>query len=249
MTTADRSISAYFSSLCRMAALVGGSAVETAPGILLVHTGVRLPTFNGVFVRDREPDWEAVEAAVREYVPSAPWSVTLRAHPTEPVARAAADAGLTSRTSLPLLVRPLDSTDSPTTPPEVGVSVGEARSAAYGATLAAGFGIPADVLESVSGPDVLSDPHFRSVLVEDRGVPVASGLVMLEDDIAGIANIATVPQARRRGFGTLATLAAMAEGYARGARTAYLQASPDGLALYQKLGFSGVEKATVLLAG
>lgn len=249
MTAADRSMFAYFSSLRRMAALIGGSAVEAAPGVLVVHTGVRLATFNGVFVGDREPDWGAVETAVREYVPSAPWSVTLRTRPTETVERAASDAGLSSRMALPLLVRPLDSFHSPSAPPGVGVSVGEAHGAAYGATLAAGFGIPAEVLKPVSGPEVLSDPHFRSVLVEDHGAPVASGLGMLEDDIVGIANIATVPQARRRGFGALATLATMAVGRAGGARTAYLHASPDGLSLYRKLGFSVAEEGTVLLAG
>lgn len=248
MTTADRSISAYLASLRRMAAIIGGSAVEAAPGVLLIHTGVRLATFNGVFVRDSEPEWDAVAAAVREYGPTSPWSVTLRSRPDEAVERAASDAGLTSRMDLPLLVRPLESSGSRSLPTGVRVSVGEDHNAAYGATLSAGFGIPPEVLERVSGPDVLSDPHFRSILVEDQGVPVASGLAMLEDDIVGIANIATVPHERRRGFGTVATEAAMAEGYARGARTAYLQSSPDGLALYRKLGFTVAEVGTVLLS-
>src|SRR5690606_32040992 len=104
MTTADRSISAYLASLRRMAAIIGGSAVEAAPGVLLIHTGVRLATFNGVFVRDSEPEWDAVAAAVREYVPTSPWFVTLRSRPDEAVERAASDAGLTSRMDLPLLV-------------------------------------------------------------------------------------------------------------------------------------------------
>jgi len=248
MTAADRSIGAYLSSITRMAALIGGSVVEAAPGVLQVHTGVHLPTFNGVFVRDRRPRWSSVEEAIGTYVPSAPWSVSLRGQPSDAVVRAAAEVGLTSRTTMPLLTRPLESGRPPTVPPGVTVSVGDAHSAAYGTTLAAGFGIPADVLERVTGPDVLSEPHFRSVLVADRGTPVATGLVMLEGDIAGIANIATVPHARRRGFGELATLAAMAEASTRGARTTYLQASPEGLALYRKLGFSPAEEGVVLLA-
>lgn len=246
VSAADRAVLAYLGSLARVPSLIGGSAVEPAPGILALHTGVRLATMNGVFVRDREPDEQALLAAIRAYVPTTPWSVTLRARPTEAVRQAAAGVGLTTQMSLPLLTRPLDTGFPPRTPPGVTVRIGEVGDA-YSATLASGFEIPTEVLRPMTGREVLSDPHFRAVLVEEHGTPVATGLGMLEGDVLGVANIATVPTARRRGFGTLVTLATMSEGYARGARMAYLQSSPDGLGLYSGLGFSVVEEGTVLL--
>jgi ribosomal protein S18 acetylase RimI-like enzyme len=54
---------------------------------------------------------------------------------------------------------------------------------------------------------------------------------------AFVTNIGTVPSARGRGFGTLATLATLETARSTGYSTAVLAASVDGRALYLRLGF------------
>jgi hypothetical protein len=65
-------------------------------------------------------------------------------------------------------------------------------------------------------------------------------------DLPGIYNVATVPDARRRGAGAAATAAAMAVGQGRGAQTAILESSPIGRSVSERLGFRQVCDVTIL---
>ncbi|MEE4381661.1 MAG: GNAT family N-acetyltransferase [Pseudomonadales bacterium] len=74
---------------------------------------------------------------------------------------------------------------------------------------------------------------------EDR--PVACLLGVLEDDLVGLFDLATLPAARRRGHAATLVEAVAARAAGRGAREVYLQveaANAPGLALYARLGFS-----------
>lgn len=76
---------------------------------------------------------------------------------------------------------------------------------------------------------------------ECEGRPVACLLGVLEDDLVGLFDLATLPAARRRGHAAALVEAVAARAAARGAREVYLQveaANAPGLALYARLGFS-----------
>ena len=60
-------------------------------------------------------------------------------------------------------------------------------------------------------------------------------------DGVGIFNIATPPGSRRRGYGAAMTARVIADGLSDGGRWAWLQSSPAGYSIYERLGFRTLE--------
>lgn len=75
------------------------------------------------------------------------------------------------------------------------------------------------------------------VLVREAGRVLAAGMAFDHEDTAGVYNVATHPDARRRGLGTLLMEALQADALERGRRAVVLQASLDGLVMYQRMGY------------
>ncbi len=69
------------------------------------------------------------------------------------------------------------------------------------------------------------------------GKPVATAMLFLTGDAAGVYFIATLADYRKRGIGLNLTLAMLREANSAGARYVSLQSSPDGLRVYQQAGF------------
>jgi len=67
---------------------------------------------------------------------------------------------------------------------------------------------------------------------------VTSSTLLLAGGISGIYDVSTVPSVRRMGLGVAITLAGLRAAQERGYRYAVLQASEEGHALYEKLGFA-----------
>lgn len=72
------------------------------------------------------------------------------------------------------------------------------------------------------------------------GAVVATASLFDEHGVAGIFTVATAEGYRRRGFGAAMTAAVMRAGRERGLSIATLQASPEGGALYLRMGFQQV---------
>ncbi|WP_028062415.1 GNAT family N-acetyltransferase [Solirubrobacter soli] len=86
----------------------------------------------------------------------------------------------------------------------------------------------------------IDDPRVRTHGVRIDGEWACVTLALLLDDDVSVQYVATEPAYRRRGLAAWVVGAAIAEARADGARTATLQASPDGFGVYERLGFRTV---------
>jgi ribosomal protein S18 acetylase RimI-like enzyme len=68
-------------------------------------------------------------------------------------------------------------------------------------------------------------------------IPVATSELTVGGGLAGLYNICTLSEYRRRGLGTAMTLQPLVEAQAQGYRTAILQASEAGARIYARVGF------------
>lgn len=75
-----------------------------------------------------------------------------------------------------------------------------------------------------------------------HGEPVGAASLFEGAGIAGVYNVATVPEARGRGIGRAVTAAVLAEAVARGHRLAVLGSSDLGFSVYRRLGFREVSR-------
>lgn len=86
---------------------------------------------------------------------------------------------------------------------------------------------------------LLADPAcpLRLYVGYVHGRPVATSEVTLAGGVAGVYNVATLASWRRRGIASAVLRAALADAAAGGVDTAVLQAAPDGVGVYRRLGF------------
>jgi ribosomal protein S18 acetylase RimI-like enzyme len=106
------------------------------------------------------------------------------------------------------------------------------------------FGVdPEDAVEQLRGieRDVMAPGGKRWYGVRDAsGTIVALAAALVLDDVGYIDNVATFPQARRRGYAGALTHPAARAARARGARRVILLADPDdpsAVGIYRRLGF------------
>lgn len=108
-------------------------------------------------------------------------------------------------------------------------------------TFTAGFNVAGSMEEAIYQlfASLIFDPeipwyHFLGVL---DGMPVATSAMYIGGGVAGIYFVATIPEVRRRGIGSLSTLAPLRKAMAMGYRIAVLHASPMAVNMYRVLGF------------
>ncbi len=102
----------------------------------------------------------------------------------------------------------------------------------------AGFGMPDFAAEGFY--DFISHAGLETVQVylgwlDEK--PVATSLQSLAAGVAGIYNVATLPEARRQGIGAVMTAFPLCEARAMGYKAGILGASEMGVGVYRSLGF------------
>ncbi len=82
-----------------------------------------------------------------------------------------------------------------------------------------------------------ADSPQRFFLAYANGQPVATSLLFLTENAAGIYFVTTLAEHRKKGIGLELTQATLRTAKIAGARFATLQSSPDGLPVYERAGF------------
>jgi hypothetical protein len=225
-----------------MARLSPDGAVVEDGELLLARTGPLLPFLNGATVLRPPADPEAALARAASFYAQAGQSWALitsdaTSDVMEPVARA---AGRTPRESPGMVLSPIGA--PPSVPP--GLLIEAVRDVGglhrYNDTMTAGFGgewARAAILDTGVLLGVPELTHYVGLL---DGEPVATAMRFSSHRIAGVFNVSTVPEARRRGIGEAITWRAAVDGLAEGCIASALQASEMGFPIYQRMGYCQV---------
>lgn len=104
-----------------------------------------------------------------------------------------------------------------------------------------------DIYMRLMLPAIEADSPRKIFVAYENGRPVACSLFHLAGGVAGIWQVATIPEARRKGYGTAITFAALAAAAKQGYKIGVLFASQMGAPVYRKMGFQEILQAKLYL--
>jgi ribosomal protein S18 acetylase RimI-like enzyme len=93
------------------------------------------------------------------------------------------------------------------------------------------------IVDALAHMGLTDESPFRSYLGKVDGEAVSASALFLESGLAGVYNVATLPEVRRRGLGAAVTLEALRDARELGYRIGVLQSSAMGFGVYRRLGF------------
>ncbi len=138
----------------------------------------------------------------------------------------------------------LDLRDLPKSPPlkdgfEIRMVEDKAEMRTWAHVFTLGYGMPPDWEEAVFDTWLQMGLDFpiRNYLGYLDNEPVSTSTVFYSAGVAGIYDVATLPEARGQGLGTILTLVPLLDARGSGYRIGVLQSSDMGFGVYQKMGF------------
>jgi N-acetylglutamate synthase len=209
---------------------------------LAVVTAVPATPLNGVWAVHEDTPAEDIDAALEAVAASGlPHCLEVRPACRETAAVVAERHGLIPEPEIPLMAT-AGPVDGPR-PEGLVIQQLEPEQAALHSELAGpAFEAPPELFAELITPAVLTLPGVRGYLGAVAGEPVVTAMATTLDEAVGIFNVATPAAHRRRGYGAAVTARAAADGFAAGASWAWLQSSEAGYGLYERLGFTTLER-------
>jgi GNAT superfamily N-acetyltransferase len=217
------------------------SSVWEADDVVFASSGVPIRSFNNVFLTGplASPNPHLSEAIEHFESRGVPFRLRVRDDINGVTEDVVAAAGFERRGGIPSLVlNPL-----PTAPRSLpgleirGVTdVDTLRD--HVTVVASGFDWPISLLSQVFTEVLMADPSWRGYIGYEDKQPVAAAQLIVTDGVAGLYYVATLEEHRHRGFGEAMSWWALNEGAAAACDMASLQASPMGLPVYERMGFT-----------
>ena len=205
-----------------------------------VATGIPAAFFNGVYPTGpiEHPDEVVAEAIEFMTARAVPWLLWVREGVDDALLDAGRRAGLVDAGGPPAL----GLSEIPAIPPppdglRIEVVDDRAGLESFRDLGARGFEMPREIVDAIVAESMLEDPSIELVVGAVAGVPVSSAIVSVTGTTAGIYNVATPPEHRRRGYGAALTWAAVQRGARLGCDHSVLQASELGAPVYRQMGY------------
>ncbi len=226
-------------------AMPGGEVGERGP-IALAVSGSPIAMFNLAFVRDPlfAPEAQIAEATAHFERRRLPFVMALRAGVDPEAESVMPRMGLSLVATMPSMVLdPLELPPDEYAPRSSGELELRGLSAddyeAFIGLQEEGFGMAGPAARDLFSPGLLSRPNRAFVGAVDGRV-VVSGVLVSTGKVAGVYNIATAADARRRGYGGSMTRHVLQAGRVAGCEMGALQSSQMGRAIYTRMGFREV---------
>ncbi|MEX2292951.1 MAG: GNAT family N-acetyltransferase [Acidimicrobiales bacterium] len=152
--------------------------------------------------------------------------------------------GLEAAAPMPGMHLDLMQADLPPTDGDIRRCASPSEHLAATATFLAGFDAPLELVDDfdhmLSSVPTTSDQQMivLHAFVDDQ--PAGTGMVAAIGSVAGLYNIAVLPDARNRGLGAAITVELLRAGAAAGCSEAILHSSEMGFPVYRSLGFETV---------
>jgi N-acetylglutamate synthase len=239
---ADQTASALGASWALVATALQHGWVRYDDGIFTVVTGVPIASLNGVWVVGEDADPDAVDAALASVAQvGVPFCLETRPSWRDRGAAVAAAHQLLAQPDIPMMAAVPPVTAEPVDGLEIREL--EPREAQQHSDVAGpAFGAPPELLAQLLTADVLARPEVRSYVGEVDREPVVTAMSVTLGDGVGIFNVATRGPHQRRGYGAAITARCAADGFAGGAKWSWLQSSEAGYGVYERLGFTTLER-------
>jgi hypothetical protein len=240
----NQAVDAFHRAWAAMVAVFPRGSHSVTEGVVRCRTGLPVAPFNGVWGATKDVDPAALLAAVDEFAAGdLPWNLQLRPGCAEGLDDAFAQRGLVPTSAIPFMV--LSDVERLRSAIPVGADLRLAMSFAdvdaLLSLLERGFGMPPQLTRHQFPIALFGLPGMATTILRADGADVSTALGAVDGDLCGVFNVATPEEHRRHGHGAAATAHAVLHGALAGATAAYLQASPMGFPVYERLGFATVE--------
>jgi hypothetical protein len=234
----------------RLCDVLEGARFEHRDGyVWTVCPSVPVPQFNGVWPIDDSaaPALEPALAAISDL--GLPYSLLVRAGRTPGFEEEAERLGLVVQTEMPGMLVERDELQNVEAEGLQLIRVHSGDGLAQALTIAVeGFGAPPEIFAPLYTPEVVEVEGLEIYVGRAGEVDVTTGVGFTVGDAVGIFTVATPPAHRGRGYGAAVTACAALEGFAAGAKFAFLQSSALGYRVYERLGFREVERYVLYTA-
>ncbi|MEX1252884.1 MAG: GNAT family N-acetyltransferase [Dehalococcoidia bacterium] len=219
----------------------GGECWER-DGLTIAASSVPMRSFNNVFLQQRPERPVETLSEVSAYFRDRglPFRLRFLEGAPAPSEDDLAEWGLQRHGGIPCLALSPLRADASVSELTVRLVDDEATLRDHTAVVAEGFEWKTTTLSGVFTPRLIEAPEWRGYVGYRDGRPVATSQLVFTEGVAGVYYVATVEEARRRGFGEAMTRHALNEGAAAGCAIANLQASEMGEPIYRRMGFEQV---------
>lgn len=234
----------FVAALSLIASKVEAGSTMQVGAVPVAITGFAGAFFNAAWVVDTLDPKDLREAVEVLRASGLPFTLHVRSDLPEAIAAATA-TGLTDKGRLPCFA--IEPGPIPSAPRELAIERVHLRDwNAFRQVAAEGFEMPLEAAEVLYPAGLLDDDRVRAFLGSVDGHNVATAVSIRTGATIGVYGIATIPNARGRGFGTALTWHLLADADP-GWDVAVLQASAMGRPVYERMGFTLVREFAELV--